>query len=97
LQRTQRTLEKRVATLRALFNRGVAEAKLLKAAARVRDARIAVIRAKLGELPTPLRRPYHARRIAKAAAEIESLQSISLQVILAEFRSARPAGKSTLG
>ena len=84
------TLEKRTAALRTLLIQGASEYRLLKAAGRVRDARIQVLRARIGEMPSPIRTPQQNRRIPKLAGQIETLRATTPMAILAEFRLARP-------
>jgi hypothetical protein len=50
LPRTMLTLEKRAAALRTLLTQNASEYKLIKAAERVRDARVQVLRATIGDL-----------------------------------------------
>jgi hypothetical protein len=80
------SLEKRAATLRTLLTQGASEYKPLKAAERVRNARIQVLRATIGAIPSVLRGPQQSRRIAKLAGQIESLRATSPMAILAEFQ-----------
>ena len=91
LPRTILTLKKRTATLRTVLARGGSEYLLFKAALRVRDARIAVLRATIGQIPSPLRTPQPSKRIAKLSGQIASLRAATPMAILAEFRQARPA------
>jgi hypothetical protein len=86
LPRTKLTLEKRAALLRTLLNQSASEYKLLKAAERVRHARIRVLRATIGEIPSIIRTPQHNRRIAKLGGKIESLLATTSMTILDEFR-----------
>ena len=90
LTRTKLTLAKRTATLRTLLTQSASEYKLLKAAGRVRDARIQVLRATIGEMPSVIRTSGQNRRIAKLGDQIESLRATTPMAILAEFRLARP-------
>ena len=91
LPRTKLTLEKRAAALRTLLTQSASERKLLKAAHRVRDARIQVPRAMIGEMPSFTRMPQENRRIAKLGGKIESLLATTPMTILDEFRQmARP-------
>ena len=98
LPRTVLTLRKRVATLRALLNKRASDAKLLRAATRVRDAGIQVLRATIGEMPTPIRTPDDDRRVAQLQAEIDAIIATPVTEILAEFRAVatnvvcRPSG-----
>jgi len=75
-----------MATLRALLNKRASDAKLLRAATRVRDAGIQVLRATIGEMPTPIRTPEDDKRVAQLQAKIDSLSSTSATETLAEFR-----------
>lgn len=92
LPRTVLTLKKRMATLRAVLNKGASDQKLLRAAARLRDARAQVLRATIGEMPTPIRTPDDDRRVARLQAQIDSLTATPEVEILAEF--LRPHTKS---
>lgn len=87
LPRTVLTLRKRMATLRALLNKGASDQKLLRAAARLRDARVQVLRATIGEMPTPIRTPDDDRRVARLQAEIDSLAATPAAEILLQFRT----------
>lgn len=89
LTRTKLTLEKRAATLRTLLVQGASETRLIEAARRVRDARIQILRSKLGEMP-PVRTPQQDRRAAKLNEQIESLRAAAPTSILVEFRMASP-------
>jgi hypothetical protein len=89
LPRTKLTLQKRLATLGTLLGQNAPEQKLLKAALRVREARIQVLRAKIGELPSPIRTPAQNMTIEKLDAQIETLRQATPIEILAEVRSAR--------
>jgi hypothetical protein len=90
LPRTILTLEKRAATLRTLLAKSASEYKLLKAAEMIRVSRIHVLRATIGEMPTPIRTPQHNRRIAKLNGKIESLLATTPMAILDEFRRMAP-------
>ena len=90
LPRTKMTLEKRVATLRAMLAKSASDTRLLKAAERVRDARIQVLRATIGEMPSVKLTPHQHRRIAKLEGQIEVLRETLPIAILAEFREERP-------
>lgn len=79
-----------MARLRALLNKGASDARLLRAATRVRDARIQVLRATIGEMPTPIRTPDDDRRVAQLQAEIDLLSATPEVEILAEFRPVTP-------
>ena len=91
LPRTMQTLAKRSSTLRTLLTEGAGEYKLFKAAERVRDARIKVLQATIGAMPSVLLTPPQRRRIAKLDREIEKLRAAMPIDIVAEFRLARPA------
>jgi hypothetical protein len=91
LPRTKLTLEKRAAVLRTLLTQSASEYKQLKAAERVRDARIQVLRAMIGEMPSVILTPQQNRRIAKLGGKIESLLANPPTTILDEFRrTVRP-------
>lgn len=94
LARTKLTLAKKVATLRTLLAQNASETKLLKAATKVRDARVQVLRATIGEMPFPFRTPRQNKRIAKIEGQIDSLRATEPLVILAEFRQAKPKASS---
>ena len=83
------TLEKRAAALRTLLTQSASEYKLLNAAERVRDARIQVLRATIGEMPSVIRTSEQNRRITKLDGQIESLHATTPMAILAEFHLAR--------
>jgi hypothetical protein len=80
------TLKKRTATLRTLLRQAASEYKLNKAAEKVRDARIQVLRAKIGEMPSVLLTEQQKRRIAKLSGQIDSLLATPPTEILREFR-----------
>src|SRR5688572_8370969 len=86
LPRTKLTLEKREASLRTLLTQSASEYKLLKAAERVRDARIQVLRATIGEIPSFTRTPQQNKRIAKLGSKVELLLATTPMAILNEFR-----------
>ena len=89
LDRTILTRRKRTDTLRTLLNRGASEYQLLKAAGRVRDARIQVLRALIGAMPPlVLLMREHTNGIVKLEGQIEMLRSTTPMAILAEFRTA---------
>ncbi len=90
LQRTTLTLEKRAATLRTMLRQSASEYQLVKAAGRVRDARIQVLRAKIGEMPSVLLTPVQNRRIARLETQIARLVAATPTAILAEFRMTPP-------
>jgi hypothetical protein len=80
------TLAKREATLRTLLTRNASEPRLLNAAAKVRYARIQVLRARIGQMPSVVRTREHARRVARLEAQIGSLLVTTPLSIIAEFR-----------
>jgi uncharacterized protein YfaA (DUF2138 family) len=86
------TLKKRTDTLRTLLCQATSEYQLNKAAERVRDARIRVLRAKIGEMPSVLLTTQQKRRIAKLSDQIESLLTTTPMEILSEFRRMFPKG-----
>ena len=90
LPRTMLTVKKRAAALRTLVTQSATEHKLLKAAVRVRDARIQVLRATIGDMPSVIRTPQQNRRIAMLSGQIELLRATTPMTILAEFRLAQP-------
>ena len=90
LLRTKLTLEKKAASLRTLLLQNASETKLLKAATKVRDARVQVLRATIGEMPFPFRTSLQYKRIAKIEGQIDALHATEPAVILAEFRQANP-------
>ena len=88
LPRTKRTLEKRAASLRSLLKQNASETKLLKAAEKARVAKVQVLRATIGEMPSPIRTPAQNRRIAKLEVQMDALCALTLPEILAQFRPA---------
>jgi hypothetical protein len=84
------TLKKRADTLRTLLRQGASERNLHKAAGKVRDARIQVQQAKIGEMPSVLLTTQQKRRIAKLSAQIESLRKTTPTEILIEFKRVPP-------
>jgi hypothetical protein len=87
LPRTIETLRKRSATLQGLLARGADEAKLLKAAERVRNARIQVVRAQMGLVPVA-DSPKRDRQLKNLRATIDATVAMSAAAILAEFKRA---------
>ena len=85
LPRTIETLRKRSATLQGLLARGADEAKLLKAAERVREARIQVRRAQFGLVPVA-DSPQRDRQLKNLGAKTDAAVATSATAILAEFR-----------
>jgi outer membrane PBP1 activator LpoA protein len=79
-------VEKREAALRSMLTKCASNVRLLKAAERVRDARVQVLRAKIGEMPSVKLTPSQHRRIARLEGEIQVLNETAPQTILAEFR-----------
>jgi hypothetical protein len=90
LPRTMLTLKKRTDTLGTLLCQAASEYQLNKAAEKVRDARIRVLRAKIGEMPSVLLTAQQKRRIAKLSDQIESLLATTPMEILSEFRRMFP-------
>ncbi len=90
LPRTMLTLKKRADTLRTLLHQAASEYQLNKAAGKVCDARIQVLRAKIGEMPSVLLTAQQNRRVAKLSDQIESLCATTPEEILAEFRKMLP-------
>ena len=90
LPRTMLTLKKRADSLRTLLRQAASEYHLNKAAGKVRDARIRVLRAKIGEMPSVLLTTQQEWRIAKLSDQIESLQASTPREILREFRRMLP-------
>ncbi len=86
LTRTKLTLEKRTDTLRTLVRQNAAAHKLEKAAAKVRVARIQVLRAQIGELSPALFTKRYNRQIAKLNRRLDSLLATTPLEILAEFQ-----------
>jgi predicted nucleic acid-binding Zn-ribbon protein len=83
------TLKKRTATLRTLLASGASEHKVLRAAEKVREAKIQVLRATIGQVPSVLRMNAHSRRLAKLNSQIETLRKTTPECLLAEFKMAR--------
>ncbi len=90
LPRTKVTLKKRADTLRTLLRQGASEYQLNKAAIKVRDARIRVLRAKIGEMPSVLLTAQQRGRIAKLSNQIESLRKTTSLEIVTEYRRLHP-------
>jgi hypothetical protein len=86
LPRTILTLKKRADTLGALIRQSASEYRLHKAAAKVRDARIQVLRAKIGEMPSVLLTTQQKRRIAKLSSQINLHRKATPTEILTEFQ-----------
>lgn len=90
--RTVQILKKRTDTLRTLIRRNASEYQILKAAVKLREARIRVVHAQIGEMPSVLTTPEQTRRVAKLVKEIESLQSTPSLDFVAEIRASLDAG-----
>jgi hypothetical protein len=90
LPRTTLTLKKRADTLRTLLRQAASQYQLNKAAGKVRDARIQVLRAKIGEMPSVVLTAQQKRRSAKLSDQIESLRATTPMEILSEFRRMLP-------
>ena len=88
LARTMLTLAKREAVLRTLLTRSASEYQLLKAAERVRIARMQVLRARIGEMPSVIRTAQQNKRVAKLEQQIDFLRETTPMAILAQFRPA---------
>jgi hypothetical protein len=88
-QKKIRICQEREDNLRRLIANGRDEAKLLKAAEIVRDARIRVLQAKKAQI-SPEDTPERAVRIARIDKELETARATTPNSILAEFRSTQP-------
>ena len=88
LERTLLTLSRRAATLGNLLRQETNEYQTAKAAERWHEARIRVLRAKIGEFPSPLVTPANQITIQKIEAEIESFLAMNLPMILADFQKS---------
>jgi predicted nucleic acid-binding Zn-ribbon protein len=88
------TLKKRTDTLRNLLCQTASEYQLHKAATKVRDARIQVLRARIGELSPALFTARQNKRIAKISDQIESLLATTPVEILTEFRRGETWGEA---
>jgi hypothetical protein len=86
LPRTILTLQKRTDTLRNLLRRSAGEQRLLDAARRMREAKIQVLRATIGELSPALFTLRRHKRIEELCAEIGVLRATAPHDILNEFR-----------
>ncbi|MBI5758906.1 MAG: hypothetical protein HZA46_10355 [Planctomycetales bacterium] len=86
LARTELTLKKRADTLSTLLRQTASEYQLYKAAGKVRDARIRVLGAKIGEMPSVLLTAQQKKRIAKLSNQIDLLRATTPMEILTEFR-----------
>jgi hypothetical protein len=87
LPRTRLTLQKRTDTLRNLIRQRASQYQLCKAAIKVRDAQIQVLRARIGELSPALFTARYNKRIAVLNGKIELLQATSPTELLAEFHA----------
>ncbi len=90
LTRTTQTLRKRADTLRTLLRQAASDYQLKKAAEKVRDARIRVLQAKIGEMPSVLLTAPQKRRIAKLSDQIELVSATTTMEILSEFKRMLP-------
>ena len=90
LPRTMLTLKKRADTLRTLLRQAASEYQLNKAAEKVRDARIRVLQARVGEMPSVLLTAQQKRRIAELSDQIESLRATTPKEILTELQQMLP-------
>ena len=86
LPRTMQTVQKRTDTLRNLLRRSAGEQQLMEAARRLRQARINVLRAKIGELSPALFTSKLDKRIERLSEKVELLRATEPQTILNEFR-----------
>ena len=73
-----------------MLRQTASEYQLQKAAVRVREARIQVLRAQIGEMPSVLLTAPQKKRIAKLSSQIESLRATTPMEILAEFQRMLP-------
>jgi hypothetical protein len=76
-----------------MLRKNASEYQLIKAAGRVRDAKIQVLRATIGEMPSVIRTPAQNRRIAKLETQIAVLVAATPTAILAEFRLTPPTAR----
>jgi hypothetical protein len=84
--RTKQTLAKRLQTLRTLVKQSASEYQLLKAACKLRDAQIQVLRARIGEMPIEtLRTPSEDRQIARMLRQIEQLIAVTPRELLMRY------------
>jgi hypothetical protein len=90
--RTVQILKKRTDTLRTLIRRNASEYQILKAAVKLREARIRVVHAQIGEMPSVLTTPEQTRRVAKLVKEIESLESTPPLDFVAKLRASLDTG-----
>ena len=86
--RTVQILKKRTDTLRTLLRIDAREYQILKAAVKVREARLRVLHAQIGEMPSVLTTPGQIRRVAKLLKEIESLQATPPLDFVAEVQAS---------
>jgi hypothetical protein len=86
LPRTIITLDKRINTLGGLLRQCANERKLHRAAEKIREARIRVLRAKIGEMPSVRLTGQQRKQIAKFSLQIESLRTIPAAEIINEVR-----------
>lgn len=90
--RTVLILKKRTDTLRTLIRRNASEYQILKAAVRLREARIRVVNAQIGEMPSVLTTPKQTRRVANLVKEIEALESTPPLDFVAKIRASLDSG-----
>lgn len=86
LTRTRLTLAKRTATLRTLVSQNASQYHLLKAAERVREARIQVLRATIGTIPFVTRLYERTEQMVQLDEQIAALRATVPGAILAEFQ-----------
>lgn len=90
--RVVQVLKKRTDTLRTLIRRSASEYQILKAAVKLREARIRVVNAQIGAMPSVLTTPEQTRRVAKLVKEIESLEATPPSDFVAEIRDSLDSG-----
>jgi hypothetical protein len=90
--RTVQILKKRTDTLRTLIRRSASEYQILKAALKLREARIRAVNAQIGEMPFVLTTPEQTRRVANLVKEIESLEATPPLDFVAEIRASLGSG-----
>jgi hypothetical protein len=79
-------LKRQEDALRRLIRRGASRDKLLKAALEVRDCRIRVLRVK--QATNPERNQEERAAFIKVERDIEALQAVTADEVLAEFLTA---------
>ena len=90
--RTVQILKKRTDTLRTLLRRNASEYQILKAAVKLREARIRVVNAQIGEMPSVFVTPQQTKRVAKLLKEIESLRATPPSEFVADVRASLSEG-----